>query len=129
MSILEHIKNHNDLTALPDTDLPLLAEEIRERLIETVSCNGGHLAANLGVVELTIALERCFDSAADRIVWDVGHQVYVHKLLTGRSDVFDSLRKKDGISGFPSPAESQCDAFISGCSNCFSKISIFFVML
>ncbi len=114
MSILEHIKNHNDLTALPDTDLPLLAEEIRERLIETVSCNGGHLAANLGVVELTIALERCFDSAADRIIWDVGHQVYVHKLLTGRSDVFDSLRKKDGISGFPSPAESQCDAFISG---------------
>jgi 1-deoxy-D-xylulose-5-phosphate synthase len=92
----------------------VVAQEIRTRIVATVSRNGGHLASNLGVVELSIALHRVFDSPRDKIVWDVGHQCYAHKLLTGRSRDFDGLRRSDGISGFPKRAESEHDAFDTG---------------
>ncbi|MBQ7595681.1 MAG: 1-deoxy-D-xylulose-5-phosphate synthase, partial [Clostridia bacterium] len=98
-------------------DLSVLAGEIRDRMIQTVSHTGGHLASNLGVVELTIALHRVFNSPHDKIVWDVGHQIYTHKLLTGRYSRFDTLRQKDGISGFSRPEESEHDTFYSGHSS------------
>ena len=94
-----------------------LCAEIRARLIGTVLRTGGHLSSNLGVVELTLALHRNFHSPQDRIVWDVGHQAYVHKLLTGRADEFDTLRQENGLSGFPKPAESPHDTFITGHSS------------
>ncbi|GAA0703809.1 1-deoxy-D-xylulose-5-phosphate synthase [Kitasatospora atroaurantiaca] len=108
MSLLPTIKGPADLRRLSQADLPLLADEIREFLIDAVTRTGGHLGPNLGVVELTIALHRVFDSPYDRILWDTGHQAYVHKLLTGRQD-FSRLRAKDGISGYPSRAESEHD--------------------
>ncbi|MET9617971.1 1-deoxy-D-xylulose-5-phosphate synthase, partial [Kitasatospora indigofera] len=108
MSLLPAIKGPADLRQLPTSDLPLLAEEIRDFLIDAVTRTGGHLGPNLGVVELTIALHRVFDSPYDRIVWDTGHQSYVHKLLTGRQD-FSRLRAKGGLSGYPSRAESEHD--------------------
>ncbi|WP_406112925.1 1-deoxy-D-xylulose-5-phosphate synthase [Streptomyces sp. NBC_01014] len=108
MSILENIRGPRDLKALEDTELGELAEEIREFLIQAVARTGGHLGPNLGVVELTIALHRVFDSPADRILWDTGHQTYVHKLLTGRQD-FSKLRSKGGLSGYPARAESEHD--------------------
>ncbi|MBR1811879.1 MAG: 1-deoxy-D-xylulose-5-phosphate synthase [Clostridia bacterium] len=114
---LQSITSPADVKALPETALPALAQEIREALIETVSETGGHLAPNLGVVELTIALHRVFHSPQDKIVWDVGHQSYVHKLLTGRYDRFDTLRKEGGISGFTRPDESEHDIFYSGHSS------------
>ena len=94
-----------------------LCQEIRTKLISTVSKTGGHLASNLGVVELTVSLHRVFDSPKDKFVWDVGHQCYTHKLLTGRNDSFDTLRQENGISGFPKPSESEHDSFISGHSS------------
>ena len=106
-----------DLKKLNDEQLQVLAAEIREELIETVSKTGGHLASNLGVVELTIALHKVFRSPEDKIVWDVGHQAYVHKLLTGRYDRFDTLRTENGISGFTRPSESEHDMFFSGHSS------------
>ncbi|MFD8324174.1 1-deoxy-D-xylulose-5-phosphate synthase [Streptomyces lydicus] len=108
MTLLEQIREPRDLKALPDGRLPELAEEIRNFLIQAVARTGGHLGPNLGVVELTIALHRVFDSPADRILWDTGHQSYVHKLLTGRQD-FSKLRAKGGLSGYPSRAESAHD--------------------
>lgn len=102
--------------------LEKLAGEMRELIIQTVSENGGHLASNLGVVELAIALHRAFDSPRDKILWDVGHQCYAHKIITGRGGDFASLRKKDGLSGFPKPEESEHDAFTAGHSS--SSISI-----
>ncbi len=108
MSILEHIAGPADLKALPPEQLPVLAEEIRDFLIQSVSRTGGHLGPNLGVVELTMALHRVFDSPADAIVFDTGHQSYVHKILTGRSD-FSGLRTRGGLSGYPSRAESDHD--------------------
>ncbi len=114
---LDKINSPSDIKNLTDQQLEELAEEIREVLIETVSKNGGHLASNLGAVELTLAIHRCFDSPKDRIVWDVGHQIYVHKLLTGRYDKFHTLRQKDGISGFSRPDESEHDTFYSGHSS------------
>lgn len=102
---------------LRSSELPILAAQIRARLIETVSHTGGHLASNLGVVELTIALHRVFDSPVDRIVFDVGHQCYTHKLLTGRAERFPTLRQAGGLSGFPKRAESIHDAFIAGHSS------------
>ncbi len=113
-NLLESIHSNRDLVALPEEKLPQLAREIRRKIIETVAARGGHLGANLGVVELTIALERCFDPEVNPILWDVGHQAYTHKLLTGRLADFDRLRRHDGISGFPSPDESACDAFVAG---------------
>ena len=94
-----------------------LAEEIRKLIIETVSKNGGHLASNLGVVELTIALHSVFNTPEDKIIWDVGHQAYVHKILTGRKEKFATLRQKDGIAGFPKVTESEYDCFNTGHSS------------
>ena len=94
-----------------------LCQDIRTILIDTVSKNGGHLASNLGTVELTVAIHRAFNSPKDKIVWDVGHQSYTHKLLTGRYKDFNTLRKEGGLSGFPKPSESEHDAFISGHSS------------
>ncbi|HWF83018.1 MAG TPA: 1-deoxy-D-xylulose-5-phosphate synthase [Streptosporangiaceae bacterium] len=109
MTLLESVKSPRDVKALGPDELSTLAGEIRDFLIEAVSRNGGHLGPNLGVVELTIALHRVFDSPADQIVWDTGHQSYVHKLLTGRVDGFERLRQRDGVSGYPNRAESEHD--------------------
>lgn len=100
--------------ALSDEQLPELCDEIRQFLIENVSKTGGHLASNLGVVELTVALERVFDTSVDRLLFDVGHQSYVHKILTGRRDDFKTLRQFGGLAGFPKPSESPADAFVAG---------------
>ena len=99
--ILSTIKSPKDLKMLSDKETEELCAEIREKLIEVVSVNGGHLASNLGIVELTVALHKCFNCPKDSIVWDVGHQSYVHKMLTGRFDKIDTIRKKDGLAGFP----------------------------
>src|SRR3972149_2894294 len=113
-SVLDTIGSPADLKRLSHDRLADVAREIRKVLIQTVSHNGGHLASSLGVVELTIALHRVFDSPEDKIIWDVGHQSYAHKLLTGRRDDFSSLRQHGGLSGFPVRAESQHDAFGAG---------------
>lgn len=112
--ILSKIKNPDDIKHLSVESLQKLAEEIRYKLIETVSANGGHLAPNLGVVELTIAMHKVFNSPEDQFVFDVGHQCYTHKLLTGRYEQFSTLRTKGGISGFCRPTESSHDTFFSG---------------
>ena len=109
MTLLETIRSPRDVKDLPADQLPLLAAEIRDFLIPAVSRNGGHLGPNLGVVELTIALHRVFDSPVDRILFDTGHQAYVHKLLTGRQAAFDQLRQRGGLSGYPNRAESEHD--------------------
>ena len=114
MSGLENLRSPADLKQLSIEELKRLAEEIRERIIDTVSKNGGHLASSLGVVELTIALHRVLDAPGDKIIWDVGHQAYAHKLLTGRLQRFDSLRRWNGLSGFPRRAESAYDCFGAG---------------
>ena len=114
MHILSGIKSPHDLKALSFADLALLADEIRELIVSTVSRNGGHLASNLGVVELAIALHRVFNSPDDRIIWDVGHQCYAHKIITGRYEAFPSLRQAGGIAGFPKRTESPHDAFNTG---------------
>ncbi len=114
---LEHIKSPSDISDFTQKELSELCEEIREKLINVVSRNGGHLASNLGTVELTVALEKVFSSKNDSIVWDVGHQCYTHKLLTGRADVFDTIRTEGGISGFPKREESEYDAFNAGHSS------------
>ncbi len=115
--LLEKIKSPSDVKKLDISQLPLLAEEVRDTIISTVSSNGGHLASNLGVVELTIALHRVFNSPDDKIIWDVGHQVYTHKLLTGRYHEFKTLRQEGGISGFSRPDESEHDIVFSGHSS------------
>jgi 1-deoxy-D-xylulose-5-phosphate synthase len=109
MSLLDEIAGPADVRALPESALPALAAEIRERLVEAVCRTGGHLGPNLGVVELTIALHRVFESPRDTIVWDTGHQSYVHKMLTGRHGQFDRLRQAGGLSGYPQRAESEHD--------------------
>lgn len=115
--ILEKIKNANDLHRIPLAEFPALAEEIRQFLIENVSRTGGHLASNLGAVELTLALHNVLDFPEDKLIWDVGHQAYTHKILTGRREEFGSLRKEGGLSGFPKRKESACDAFDTGHSS------------
>ena len=115
--VLEKINCANDIKKLEKDELPALAEEIREFLIHKISISGGHLASNLGVVELTMALHLAFDLPEDKIIWDVGHQSYTHKLLTGRKDGFDQLRKYGGMSGFPKTKESPCDVFNTGHSS------------
>ncbi|HAS54147.1 MAG TPA: 1-deoxy-D-xylulose-5-phosphate synthase, partial [Nitrospiraceae bacterium] len=112
--ILDNINNPDDLRSLPEEELPSLASEIREKIIDVVSKTGGHLAPSLGVVDLTIALHYVFDTPGDRIVWDVGHQAYAHKLLTGRRDQFHTLRQFGGISGYPKRDESPYDHFDVG---------------
>ena len=115
--VLEKINDVNDIKKLSWEELEVLSEEIREFLIEKISVTGGHLAPNLGVVELTMALHLSFDLPEDKIVWDVGHQAYTHKILTGRKTGFDELRKYGGMSGFPKRKESECDAFDTGHSS------------
>ena len=114
MTILQRIKTNDDLRAVPPGDIPRLCGELREFLLEKVSATGGHLASNLGTVELTVALHRVYRPERDRILFDVGHQAYVHKILTGRGDRFDTLRQLDGLSGFPKPDESDADPFLAG---------------
>ena len=115
--MLERIQKANDIKDLKPEELPELAQEIRKFLVEKISKTGGHLASNLGVVELTMAMHLVFDLPKDKIIWDVGHQSYTHKILTGRKDGFDDLRKYGGMSGFPKRKESDCDAFHSGHSS------------
>ena len=115
--LLEKIEKANDIKQLKEAELPVLAREIREFLISVISENGGHLASNLGVVELTMAMHLYFQLPEDKIIWDVGHQSYTHKILTGRKEEFASLRKYGGMSGFPKPKESVCDSFGTGHSS------------
>lgn len=115
--ILDKIQKENDIKELKREELPQLADEIRTFLIEKISENGGHLGSNLGVVELTMALHLSFTLPQDKIIWDVGHQSYTHKLLTGRREGFETLRKYGGMSGFPKRKESACDAFDTGHSS------------
>jgi 1-deoxy-D-xylulose-5-phosphate synthase len=117
MSLLETVNAPADLKSLARADLKTLAEELRAFIIDSVSRTGGHLASNLGVVELTVALHHVFDTPEDRIVWDVGHQTYVHKVLTGRRERMPGLRQTDGLSGFPKREESPYDAFVAGHSS------------
>ncbi len=117
LSILEKINSSADIKALPASELDALCREIREFLINSVSKTGGHLASNLGTVELTVALHRVYDTSVDRLVFDVGHQSYTHKLITGRREAFSTLRQHGGLSGFPKPYESDDDAFITGHSS------------
>ena len=115
--VLDSINKANDIKNVPVEELPLLASEIREFLIEHISHTGGHLASNLGTVELTMAMHLSFNLPEDKLVWDVGHQAYTHKLLTGRKEGFDSLRQYGGMSGFPKRRESECDSFDTGHSS------------
>lgn len=115
--ILNRIHSTEDIKKLNGEEMAVLCKELRKFLLQKVSKTGGHLASNLGVVELTVALEYCFDLPKDKIVWDVGHQAYIHKILTGRKEGFDHLRQLDGLSGFPKPNESDCDAFAAGHSS------------
>ena len=109
MGLLQSITGPRDLRGLSDDQLAALATEVRDLMVRTTSRSGGHLGPNLGVVELTLAIHRVFDSPHDRVVFDTGHQAYVHKLLTGRAGDFDSLRTEGGMSGYPSQAESEHD--------------------
>lgn len=122
MSILEKIHNHQDLVNLNAKDRAQLCTEIRNFLIDHVSKTGGHVASNLGVVELTVAIETVYDTFSDRLVFDVGHQSYIHKILTGRQGAFENLRQFGGMAGFPKPSESESDAFIAGHAS--SSVSI-----
>ena len=122
MSILEKIRGHMDMVALNEQQRLQLCSEIREFLVDKVSRTGGHLASNLGVVELSVALETVFDTSTDRLIFDVGHQSYVHKMLTGRQDDFSGLRQFGGMAGFPKPSESNTDPFVAGHAS--SSVSI-----
>jgi 1-deoxy-D-xylulose-5-phosphate synthase len=122
VKILDSINGHQDLIQLDNSQRQQLCQEIREFLVENISKTGGHLASNLGVVELTVAIETVFDTNSDRLVFDVGHQSYVHKLLTGRRADFAGLRQMGGMAGFPKPGESNCDAFVAGHAS--SSVSI-----
>ena len=114
LNILERIQGHEDLVRLSQVEQAQLCDELRQFLVSNVAQTGGHLASNLGVVELSVMLERVFDTSKDRLLFDVGHQSYVHKLLTGRRDQFRTLRSFGGLAGFPKPSESDTDAFVAG---------------
>ncbi len=122
MNVLENIQGHDDLVKLNENERVCLCQQIRDFLVSSISKTGGHLASNLGIVELTVAIETVFNTEKDRLVFDVGHQSYVHKILTGRINEFHSLRQFGGIAGFPKPSESNTDAFTAGHSS--SSISI-----
>ena len=115
--LLDNIRQENDIKKIDSEDWAALAEEIREFLIQKISVTGGHLGSNLGAVELTMALHLALDLPEDKIVWDVGHQSYTHKILTGRKEGFDELRQFHGLSGFPKRKESVCDVFDTGHSS------------
>ena len=121
--LLEKIEQSSDIKKLKEEEYPVLAKEIRQFLLEKISKTGGHLASNLGVVELTMALHLAFDLPKDKIVWDVGHQAYTHKLLSGRRDGFNDLRQFGGMSGFPKRKESPYDAFDTGHSSTSISVS------
>ena len=114
MKILNQIQSPSDVKRLSEKELERLADQIREDIIETVSKNGGHLASNLGIVELTLALHRVFSFPADSLVFDVGHQAYAHKLITGRAGEFSTLRQSGGLSGFTNRSESDYDVMTAG---------------
>ena len=124
MNLLQSIHGHNDLIGLNETQRTVLCQQLRDQLVSGISRTGGHLASNLGVVELTVALETVFDTASDRLIFDVGHQSYVHKLLTGRQAEFASLRQFGGMAGFPKPSESNTDAFVAGHASSAVSIAI-----
>ena len=115
--VIDRINAPQDVKKLAPQELEQLCKEVREILIQTTAKTGGHLASNLGTVELTVALHRIFESPKDQIVWDVGHQCYTHKLLTGRKGQFSTLRQQNGLSGFPKRNESTHDAFLAGHSS------------
>lgn len=115
--LLERIEKANDIKKIAPKDYDKLAEEIRQFLIEKISVKGGHLGSNLGAVELTMALHIALNLPEDKIIWDVGHQSYTHKILTGRREGFEQLRTYGGMSGFPKRKESNCDAFDTGHSS------------
>ena len=115
--VLDKIEYPSDIKKLDDRELITLSKELREFLIDTVSKTGGHLAAGLGTIELTIALHKVFDTPKDKLIWDIGHQCYPHKILTGRKDKMKTLRMKDGISGFLKRQESEYDSFGAGHSS------------
>ncbi|MDR2252035.1 MAG: 1-deoxy-D-xylulose-5-phosphate synthase, partial [Endomicrobium sp.] len=117
MKVLNTVNNPQDLKKLSKEELYILAKEIREEIINIISVNGGHLAPSLGVVDLTIAMHYVFDSPRDKIIWDVGHQSYAHKILTGRKNKFKTIRTHNGLSGFPRRSESEHDAFGVGHSS------------
>jgi 1-deoxy-D-xylulose-5-phosphate synthase len=125
--IISNISGPRDIKNLNCKQLDILAKEIRELIIETVSKTGGHLASNLGTVEITIALHKIFDFSRDKIIFDVSHQAYTHKILTGRKEVFSSLRQYDGISGYTNPSESEYDAFIAGHASTSLALALGFV--
>ena len=122
--ILDKVNIPKDLKNLNIKEKEQLATEIRELILDIVSKNGGHLASNLGVVELTIALHSVFDMPKDKMVWDVGHQTYVHKILTGRKERMDTLRKLNGIAGFPKTSESEYDSFNTGHSSTSISVAL-----
>ena len=122
--ILDHINDYNDIKKVEQEDYPILAKEIRKFLIKGISRTGGHLASNLGVVELTMAIHLCMDFPEDKVVWDVGHQTYTHKILTGRKDQFATLRHYEGMSGFPKRNENECDAFDTGHSSTAISVAL-----
>ena len=109
--LLDTIKNPDDLKKLTLENLPTLAAEIRDEIVTTTSKVGGHLASSLGAVDIAIAAHYAFDTPRDKVIWDVGHQAYAHKILTGRREAFKTIRQMGGISGFPKPSESIYDAF------------------
>jgi len=115
--LLDKINSPSELKAVSDKDVPRLCSEIRELIVDSVTENGGHLSSNLGVVELSVAIHRVFDSPTDHIIFDVGHQSYVHKMLTGRRQELHTLRRGGGLSGFPKRSESPHDAFGTGHSS------------
>lgn len=117
LKYLNNINSTDDLKKLNNEELPALCDEIRGCLIDTISKNGGHLASNLGVVELSVALHKNFESPKDTIIFDVGHQCYTHKLLTGRYNKFHTIRKEDGLAGFMRPLESEHDPIVTGHSS------------
>ncbi|MDR1926272.1 MAG: 1-deoxy-D-xylulose-5-phosphate synthase, partial [Endomicrobium sp.] len=117
MKILDIVNNPQDLKKVKKENLPVLAKEIRKKIIDTISKNGGHLASSLGVVDLTVAIHRVFNTPTDKIIWDVGHQSYAHKILTGRKDEFETIRIHNGLSGFPKRSESEHDVFGVGHSS------------
>lgn len=128
MNLLENINKPEDLKKLDISDLTELASETRKFLIKNISKTGGHLSSNLGVVELTIALLYCLNQPKDKIIWDVGHQSYVHKILTGRRDKFNTLRQYKGLSGFPKPSESKYDSFVVGHSSTSISVGLGFAL-
>ena len=121
---LDKVNSPNDIKMMTTNEIDLLAKDIRKFLVRSISQTGGHLASNLGIVELTLALHKVFNSPKDKIVWDVGHQSYVHKIITGRKNEFDCLRTYGGISGFPKTSESIYDAFNTVSFNFFSSTTV-----